>query len=715
MQIRPFPNILFRTPYFPFNYNSVKHIISSKIFAEALFFASPDLYQEKEKISQEVKNKKKLISLNKYASRSMTRPTPFGLFAGCSLASIGDITNIYLSKQEKYRSNTRLDMDYICALVLYLEKNELIRKQLIYYPNESIYKLGDKLRYTEFKYKANKRVHTLSSIDKNEYVEHILHKSLAGATIKDIAESIIDDDITVEDATEFIIELIDNQLLRSELQIGVTGQDPLLNLQNHLQNLEGAENIKNAVSSILELLKQINTSFIGTRIESYNEVIEHIKKIGIEYNPRYIFQTDLYKPVEYAHISNNTIKNITEVLLLLNKSANKLKKYNLSKFQTAFYDRYENRKVPLSEALDTELGLGYPIGLNEKSISPLVGDIILPNNNVSGGDIVLNKWNQLLLKKYIEIYTNKESWLNLSDDDFLNLATNKAEFSSTFSCICEMINENDVYLKGVSEHATKLLARFCHLDENIESHVKSITEMEQQLNSDVVYAEVVHLPQPRIGNILLRPILRKYEITYLAKAGTDNEYVIPISDLMISIEKGRLVLTSEKLNKEIIPCLSSAHNYRNESMPIYHFLCDMQHQKTQGGFSFSWGNLSPLFDYLPRVIYKNCILSRARWIIRKKQIQEWVRLSEKELVSAISCYREEKGIPDKIIISEFDNELFINFTDQLSIETFLSIGKKKEYLEIEEFLFDEKNAVVKSEEGVFTNEFIISFYTTSKD
>ena len=68
-------------------------------------------------------------------------------------------------------------------------------------------------------------------------------------------------------------------------------------------------------------------------------------------------------------------------------------------------------------------------------------------------------------------------------------------------------------------------------------HTLEITEKESQMNPDIIFAEIVHLPQYRIGNVSLRPILRPYEITYLTRPGVSEDFEITLSDLFISIKK----------------------------------------------------------------------------------------------------------------------------------------------------------------------------------
>lgn len=95
-----------------------------------------------------------------------------------------------------------------------------------------------------------------------------------------------------------------------------------------------------------------------------------------------------------------------------------------------------------------------------------------------------------------------------------------------------------------------------------------------------------------MGNILFRPHIRDYEITYLIGSTLDDEHVIPASDLMVSVKGRKVVLRSRRLQKEIIPRLTSAYNYKGNTTPLYRFLCDLQSQNRV--------NELLLYDFLKR-------------------------------------------------------------------------------------------------------------------
>jgi hypothetical protein len=219
-----------------------------------------------------------------------------------------------------------------------------------------------------------------------------------------------------------------------------------------------------------------------------------------------------------------------------------------------------------------------------------------------------------------------------------------------------------------------------------------------------------------LGNILLRPVLRDHEIPYLGKPAVPPEFRLKLTDFLVSVEHNRIVLRSRTLNKEIIPRLTSAHNYSLRALPIYHFLCDLQTQNMRGGAGFRWGSLADEYDFLPRVVYKNIILAPATWNIQKKDMGHLLRLNDQDdkLIAAAAEWREANRIPAYVDLADGDNKLLINLENLLCLKTLFSVIKSRPGFQLTEFLFDPASALVKGSEGVFTNEFIVSFYRSKQ-
>ena len=715
---RPFDHLIFRTPLFPFErLNKDEDLMNNNAFADALLIASPELSKEVSKLLQTSKMPEKeknrvIRSLYRYYQRACVRPTPFGLFAGCSVGAIGERTEILLAEQQKYRRTTRLDMNYICALTQLIEKDKNIRKQLMYYPNSSIYPVSDRLRYVEYHYSKTRRVHRIEQVKNSDYIQTVLDLARNGAIFSELAASLCDDKEAIEDATDFIHELIDAQLLVSELEPAVTNVQPLSTLISKLNKLPiGNSQIVSILTAIETQLNDIDRLSVGESIRIYPEIIQHIKKTNVEAEIKYLFQTDLFKPVQQATVSHKLIRDIQQALIFLNKISPPASRSNLTQFRENFFKRYEEREMPLLFVLDNELGIGYTDNASG-DISPLVDDLPTlqrtPPSTPPQSPIV-----SMLLRKNQQ-FANQV--IVLKDEDVKGIETGWEDLPLTLTVRCQLLQDNEqgrsVYIQSVGGHsAASILGRFCHLDEQILNQTLAITEKEASMYPDVVFAEIVHLPESRIGNILLRPVLRPYEIPYLAKAGVDKDYVISPDDLYVSVKGNHILLRSRRLNREIIPRMSTAHNYSGMTMPVYYFLGDLQNQKGRIGLRFSWQEAAHQHIFLPRVVYRNCILSKARWTVRGKETKAFVDIKDdSELLRKIKEWQEGRNIPDRVLLADGDNELYIDLNNPLSIRAWLSVVKTRPSFFLEEFLFNPETAVVRGPEGVFTNEFVFAFY-----
>jgi hypothetical protein len=173
---------------------------------------------------------------------------------------------------------------------------------------------------------------------------------------------------------------------------------------------------------------------------------------------------------------------------------------------------------------------------------------------------------------------------------------------------------------------------------------------------------------------------------------------------MISVKYDKIILRSKRLSKEIIPCLSNAHNYSSNSLPIYHFLCELQGQNTNSIHKFNWGILTNHYNYFPRVLYQDVILSKAKWIVSESELRTVSSLKDFEL------WKTKMHIPQYVNIVNGDNTLLLNLEKEVCFNLLKKIIKNKSKITLEEFLFSENSIVKDEQENHFVNQFIISFY-----
>ncbi|SDJ89981.1 lantibiotic dehydratase family protein [Chryseobacterium jejuense] len=690
-------------------------------FLEAIYLASPDLHEEitrwlhAEKSLSQKEHQKLKHTLLKYYSRMSTRCTPFGLFSGVGLGKFNEDYKNRVSREDNLYADylvrdTKLDMYFLVSLAQYFVKTLEIRNKLLFYPNNTIYRVGTKIRYIEYQYLGGKRDYIISSAPLSDELKDVLQFSKQGKTIQELTDILISEEITREDASEFIDELIDNQVLTSEIEPNVSGRDFLDTIISVLQRLKANEaDILISIKSKLDALDQN----IGNPTSNYAEIEKLIASFEIEYEQKYLFQTDLYHK-DKATLSPSWKKEIKIAFSFLNKIILPSKDIRLEKFKRAFNERFEGQELPLQYVLDSEIGLGYKQSASLKGIHSYLDDLILPgseiNNNLS---IELNPVQKVLNEKLQDALLESQYKIELSDDDFKELDEKWDDLPDTISFMTEIISDDDqekLFLNGsTGSSAANLLGRFCSEKSEIHKLTRTIADKEESLNPEYILAEVIHLPEARIGNVVRRPTIRPYEIPYMAQSVVPEENQIAVDDLYISLQNNRIVLRSKRLNKEIRPYLTNAHNYFHNTLPVYHFLSDLYSQEIRNGLHFNWGGLKDIYKFFPRVEYKNIILSKASWKIFDKDISfsEQLILDKECFLSELKNWRIKRKIPARIQWVESDNTLMLNLENYDMATLFIHTIKKKKIIMIEEFLFNENER--------FKYEFVFPMYKINTD
>ncbi len=709
--------LIIRTPSLPFSdtlsETFLKQLLENPKFAEAIYLASPVLFQEainwrEGKMTDPKKLQKIPLSLGKYYSRMFSRCTPFGLFAGCGVVQWSDETNIQLAPE--LARSTRLDMHFAGALAQKLAEIPEIKFSLKYSSNSSIYQIGEEIRYVEYKYVDGKRTHQISAITWSEYIQLVLDLCKNGSTIQEIIPHLVDDEISEVEAINFIEQLIDNQLLVNELEPAITGEDFTKQIRKTL-------NPKGLLAELLDkveiLLTKIDAKDFNS-ISAYQEVIETLNAFDVPYEEGKLFQTDSVRIFTNNRLDTSYKYALSEIREILSLVCEMSDNQNIKEFKQQYIERYETHELPLLFALDTETGIGYG-GSGKRYDTPIANGLVLPEKKKNIIQYSQSGFQQKMFKRRIEAIQQNEYQVNLEEDFFQDFLPHNTKFAPSSSVVFRLTGDEKlpIFLESVSgSSAVNLLGRFAHADKAVLEIIQEIAKTEQDKNPDVIFAEIVHLPENRIGNILLHPPFREYEIPYLAKSSLPAENQIPLDDLLVSVDlhKNKVILRSKRLGKEVIPRLSNAHNFSQNSLPIYHFLSDLQTQGLQRSLDIGWTSLVPNADFIPRLTFKKVVLSLATWHLKKDDFQILIYYKSEDLEQNLNTFIAKWKLPKYFVLADLDNELLVNTENQLSVQIWLDAIKKRDKIELKEFFFQNENSPVKNEQGQgFTNQFIAAW------
>jgi thiopeptide-type bacteriocin biosynthesis protein len=697
----------------------LRQIVARPVIREALFLASPSLNDQVDAWlagPDSEKTEKVERSLLRYIARSCGRATPFGLFAGCSVGKIDRQTRLTFEGLETYRRHTRLDMEYLCTLAKTLASDRELQGELTFRPNSTLSRAAGYLRYAESRFDGNRRSYHLVAVEESDYLGATLARAAAGARAADLAAALVDDEISFDEATAFIVELIATQLLVPEFEPSVTGDEPIHDLIDRLAGCKAAAPIRRGLVVVRDVLAEFDSAPLGIDAGRYRAIAAKLEQLPARVQLSRLFQVDLVKPAAEATLGTAVIDELQRAVEILHGISARPTHDPLGSFRSDFRERYGERMVPLTEVLDEEMGIGFERSTApEAEGAPLLAGLSFPalGENMApwGGR------QQFLFRKLTDVVATGARQLELTPDDLKQLATadplplpDAISIAASIAAKSpEALETGDftVSLMGiVGPSGARLLGRFCHGDARLTELVAAHLRAEEALRPDAIFAEVVHLPEGRIGNVLLRPVLRDYEISFAGRSGAAEDRQIELADLMVAVVGDRVQLWSRRLGREIIPRMSTAHNFSWNSLGVYRLLCQLQTQGLCPWLAWNWGALAGA-PFLPRVTIGRLVLARAQWSLSAAEIKELSRRRGAEAFRAVQQWRERRVLPRFVSLVDDDNELPFDLDRVLCVETLLDLLGSRPGATLVEFFPTPDDLAASGPEGRFVHELVV--------
>lgn len=658
---------------------------------EAIYLASPSLDDSLAvwlDRPEPAVDPKVMRAVFRYVVRMAGRATPFGLFAGVSVGHAGPTTDLRVAAREAARKIVRLDTAYIAALGRAFARHPAVGAQL---------------------------VPVLSVADDDSL--GLLLTALRGR-----AESAGQ----TRELTGWIADL--DAAARS---LAVLAEEPP-------GSAPGAW--RSVAASLADLPERVSHAAIVADVTDSAGTNEHAKVLGrvarvdaglfemltnrLEARAArdrlgQIVQVDLRKPSPAATLGDGVLDEMlrgAELLRAITPARDPL-----ATFAAAFAARYGDEEVPLLQVVDEDRGLPIPPAAARVIREPLLRGLEFAGE-VSA--MPFGPRESYLLERLQETLHVAEPGarsLELCDDDITRLASGAhPPLPDAFAVLASVAANSDEALAGgrfrvhvarvMGPSGATLLGRFCYGDPNLAEHVARHLRAEEALRPDAIFAEIAFVPEGRDGNVTRRPWLRAHHIALGAALGGGRiDGRIEASDLRLSLVNGRFVLRSHRLGREVLPRLTSAHNYQDLRHPaIYRLLGALQYTGTTGPLAFSWGALDSA-PMLPRVTSRRLVLSRARWRLRHARLAALARLGAAARFVAVQRLRDRLGLPRWICVADHDHELPLDLDNPLAVDELVAHGRARDAITIVE-LFPAPDALIAhGPEGRYVHELVVPF------
>lgn len=706
----------------------LKGLLADPVIREAIYIASPNLDERVTAwLAGDDSEERSLVrSTLAYVARMSTRSTPFGLFAGCTAGAVGDGAEFELSGPDAFTRHTRIDYGFLSGVLRRAVADPALQRELRFRPNSGLYRAGGRLRLAEERTRRGRVSYQRVAFDEDEVLTSILDRAATGATLHELAATLVGEEVTDDDALDYLGELVDAQLLVADVQPAITGDEPVHRILAKLEATASGRALAQALATAQGAIEQLDRKGVGNDPGAYRDVGEVLQEFDAELELSQLFQVDLVKPSDRLRLDEGVMTELRRAIDVLHRIAGKPPRSDLDEFRDAFFARYEEREVPLLEALDEEVGVGFGAGPDVVADGgPLLAGI--PSAGRAGSSPSWGRADSHRLRLLLRSVQDGLGELELTDEDIEALTAGDAPALPDAMSITATIvaTSSDAVRAGDyrilvrdagGPSGARMLGRFCHADPAIEALVRRHVAQEEALRPDAVFAEVVHLSDGRTGNVLTRPVLRDYEITFHGESGAVEERQLPAEDLLVSVVGSRIVLRSKRLGCEVLPRLTSAHNYRAAALAPYRFLGMLQQHGVSAHMGFSWGPMENA-AFLPRVTYGKLILSRARWVVPTVELKAAIESkSPAERFLGVQRVRRDHNLPRWVAIAAADNELVVDLATFAGCENLLHEAKRVLGVWLVELVPSPDELCVETPGGAVFHELVVPLArVTAKD
>ena len=669
------------------------------VLRQAVFVGSESLANALDTYDDLAPNKRERAerALVRYFSRACGRSTPYGLFAGVSLGTFAAGTDLRVGRREDARVLFEVDVPVIRTIVRRIEDVAAVRRSLRYQLNTTLYHAGDRYRYLMG---AEAGENELVGIESSAEFETVLASARNHACFGDIVGSLEATGIPRDAAVGYVDEIIRAEILVSELAPALTGQSPIRRLAEQLSVLEGSSQFAK-LAEIPALLEH----GIGDGVETLVSKVRAAHNIVASYAPlpeEGVLHGELLREPVRATLGSAVTSEVRRAVETLTRISSRVPDPFIP-FVRRFEDRYGDAFVPLPTVLDPDVGMGW------EPPDPRAFAKIEQEDFARSAPTLHGLVDRAVRHRLREIELDERILASLEGRRGADPPSSSAANVSLWARSGSALARGDfrvVIGSVVGPSGARQLGRHGLAHPAIAQLLTDHLREEEDLSPTSTFAEVVFAHDGRAANVSLRPSYRPYEIPYLGTSGLPPGAQIPISELLVGVRAQQVVLWSERLNRRVLPRMSSAHNYHFIGPPIYRFLCGLQDQSTAWSLAWSWSSLegSP---FLPRIRTGRAILAKARWSVDGATLRNALGRGPDALYAWCASWRAAMDVPRWVTYNDASGPIPVDLGNALMVESIVSLAARQPSAIFTEFAPDDNLLMVTGEDGRYAHEMLI--------
>ncbi|WP_256804915.1 lantibiotic dehydratase [Frankia sp. ACN10a] len=638
--------------------------------AEGIEIASPALAAALREIcagrdTQPRRVRRAAESMISYLLRATTRPTPFGLFAGVSPATLGARATARWGQAP--RPVARPDAGWWSALVASLEADRDVLRTLTVTVNNLAFVRGNRLVLP-----SQPQVDEDGAVSPSEVevrhsrpVQTVLRMARSPVRVADLAATLASEfpDTPASVIEAMLAQLVAVGMLLTDLRPPMEVTDPLGYLLDRL----GAEPslARSPVLAGLGTLRRTLHSYDAARSAPERRELAaagSAQMVALHARPGPLLAVDARLDGRIVLPSAVVAEAEAAASALVRLTPQPYGNTAWRSWHGLFLDRYgPGGVVAAIEVVDADRGLGYPAGYRDspyrhtapessardRALLRLAQRAVLDGS----GEVVLDE------KALAELAAGETSHrpphvVPHTELRFrLHAPTTGAVDSGAFTLV----------VTSAARQAGATLGRFLHLfDQPQHDQISAALTALPTLNSDAVSVQVSCPPlSPRAQNFVRAPAL--FPLVSLAEHRRPAPTPIPVDDLAVTADAHRLYLVRLSTGQVVEPLILNALEFRHATHPLARFLCEVTTARAATCIPFSWGAAATQ-PVVPRVRYRRSVLRPACWNLTGPDLPG-PRASWADWERAWETLRNTFRIPSAVYLGERDVVLGVNLDE----------------------------------------------------
>jgi thiopeptide-type bacteriocin biosynthesis protein len=604
-------------------------------------------------------------TLHHYMVRMSTRPTPYGLFAGVGIITWGDHTDIMLGEARPV-TRTRPDMKWLMGLVADMESDIDVRRHLSYIANATLVAKGGRLVVCVQDFDDKKSDESTVSIRATRVVRRAIELARTPINHSELAARLVRETGSAPDKVESLIAVLwQRHLLHTDLRPPLTQRDPARYVAQRLGGIAAASDAHSLLQRVLDAAADWDGCPLPEAPRRFRELAAVSRRPAKEWSAQ-TPQVDMALPLARNRVCRRVADDAARAAETLLRLADvSPRRRHIAEYRNRFDERYGyQRRVPVLELLDPDLGLGSPY---------VTGQGTDEHRRAAQ--------QQVLMSLAVDALRDRRSVIDLDDETLTSLGSESPQARGPHSLdisvfvVSASVSALDAGEYQVvvgpnlgAESAGRTLGRFVDLlGAPAQDAIADISARESALSPGVVFAELVYAPgSARSANVAVRLHGRTHEVVIGAAPGSARRRAIALEDLSIESHQGRLRIWWSAEDTEII--VTAGHMLNPVSAPdVCRFLVDLRHDGQVPFAPFNWGSAA-ILPRLPRVQVGRIVLCPARYsaatlVGSAKRSDSTARFAE-----AVHSWRRRWDVPQHVHVGTSDNRLLVDLDSEIHLQ-----------------------------------------------